>query len=91
MNEQSMFCRHECRHTCAMLVEILRRESSLMQLYEQVIAECDDPETHTLVNALKERRGTIVEEIVAKLNRLRAQGEILDGIIGSYDSDPPAS
>jgi hypothetical protein len=73
-----------------MLVEILRRESALMKMYEQVIAECDDPETQELVNDLKERRGTIVEQIVAKLNRLRAQGEILDGIMGSYDTDPAA-
>lgn len=88
MNEKPMFCGHECRNTCAMLVEILRRESALMQLYDQVIAECDEPETRELVNDLKERRGAIVEQIVAKLNRLRAQGEILDGIMGSYDTDP---
>ena len=88
MNEKSMLCSHECRNTCAMLVEILRRESALMQLYDQVIAECDEPETRELVNDLKERRGAIVEQIVAKLNRLRAQGEILDGIMGSYDTDP---
>lgn len=88
MNEKSMMCKHECRNTCAMLVEILRRESGLMQLYDQVLSECDDPETRELIEDLKARRGTIVEQIVAKLNRLRAQGEILDGIMGSYDSDP---
>jgi hypothetical protein len=71
-----------------MLVEILRRETALMQLYEQVAVECDDPETNTLVAELKERRGVIVEHIVGKLNQLRAQGEILDGIMDSYETDP---
>jgi Mg2+ and Co2+ transporter CorA len=71
-----------------MLVEILRRETALMQLYEQIATDCDDPETNSLVNELKEKRGAIVEHIVSKLNQLRAQGEILDGIMDSYESDP---
>ncbi|HLP16345.1 MAG TPA: hypothetical protein VK470_08820 [Bacteroidota bacterium] len=88
MNNNSGNCAHNCRNTCATLVEILRRESALMQLYDQVIGACDDPETRELVSDLKERRGAIIDQIVAKLNRLRAQGEILDGIMGSYDTDP---
>ena len=87
MNENRTFCRHECRNTCAMLVEILRRESALMQMYDQIAADCDDPEMNALVTELKERRGTVVEPIIAKLNQLRAQGEILDGIMESYESD----
>jgi hypothetical protein len=71
-----------------MFVEILRRESALMQLYDQIAADCDDPETRRLVNDLKERRGTVVEQIVCKLNQLRAQGEILDGIMDSYSPEP---
>jgi len=90
MNTPRTHCKHECRNTCAMLVEILRRETSLMQMYDQIAADCDDPETQQLVAELKERRGGIVEHIVAKLNQLRAQGEILDGIMDSYESDPAA-
>ena len=71
-----------------MLVEILRRESALMQLYDQISTDCDDPETRRLVLDLKERRGTVVEQIVGKLNQLRAQGEILDGIMDSYSPEP---
>ena len=88
MNENRTYCMHECRSTCAMLVEILRRETALMQLYEQVATDCDDPETNLLVTELKEKRGAIVEHIIGKLNQLRAQGEILDGIMDSYESDP---
>ncbi len=88
MNDNRPYCKHECRSTCAMLVEILRRETSLMQMYDQVAADCDDPETNLLVSELKERRGAIVDQIVGKLNQLRAQGEILDGIMDSYESDP---
>jgi hypothetical protein len=87
MNENRIHCKHECRNTCAMLVEILRRESTLMQMYDQIASDCDDPEMNRLVNELKERRGTVVEHIVGKLNQLRAQGEILDGIMNSYDPE----
>lgn len=88
MTTQRSHCKHECRNTCAMLVEILRRETALMQMYDQIAVDCDDPETQQLVAELKERRGGIAEQIVAKLNQLRAQGEILDGIMDSYECDP---
>jgi hypothetical protein len=68
-----------------MLNEALRRETGLLQFYEQIVKECDYPDIHTFVRNLAEERRKPILEIVAKLNEVRAKSQVMDSIISSYE------
>lgn len=69
-----------------MLVEALRRETALIQYYEQLLAECDYPDVNKFVNELAEERRAAISQIVDKLNQIQARASTLDGIMSSFDS-----
>ncbi len=78
-------CTHACRDTCAMLNEALLQETALLKFYEQIILQCDYPDVRAFIHDLSEQHSRSILRIVAKLNELRARGQVLDGIISSYD------
>lgn len=86
MNENSVRCAHACRNTCAMLSEALREESEMVTFYERLGHECNYPDVNEMLQELIGQRSRSVLMINQKLNELRARGEILDGVISSYDS-----
>ncbi|HCA79953.1 MAG TPA: hypothetical protein DEP53_09490 [Bacteroidetes bacterium] len=86
MDEKSVRCAHACRNTCAMLSEALREESEMVLFYERLRQECNYPDVHLMLQELIEQRSRSVLMINQKLNELRARGEILDGVISSYNS-----
>ena len=86
MNENSVRCAHACRNTCAMLAEALREESEMVTFYERLRQECIYPDVQLMLQELIEQRSRSVLMINQKLNELRARGEILDGVISSYDA-----
>jgi hypothetical protein len=85
MSNVEMECNHACRNTCAMLNEALRRETALLQFYEQIVKQCDYPDIHTFVRNLAEERSKPILEIVSKLNEVRAKSQVMDGIMSSYE------
>lgn len=85
MNENNVRCAHACRSTCAMLSEALREESEMVRFYERLGQECDYPDVRNMVQELIEQRSRSALMINQKLNELRARGEIIDGVISSYD------
>jgi hypothetical protein len=68
-----------------MLNEALRRETALLQFYEQIALQCDYPDVHLFVQDLAEQRSRSILQIVGKLNELRARSQVMDGIISSFE------
>ena len=86
MKDSEVNCMHNCRNTCAMLNEALRKEASIIRFYEAVMEECNFPEVRSfLVDIVEEKRKGILR-IIQKLNELHAHSQSLDGIISSFNS-----
>ena len=85
MNNNTLNCRHTCRNTCDMLNEALRRETALVQFYEQLAQQCDYPDVHTFIQDLLEERRKPIVQIVSKLNEIRAKSQIMDGVLSSFE------
>lgn len=86
MSTQNVECSHACRSTCGQLNEALREETAMVRFYEQVMKDCDYPDVNSFVRDLLEERSRTVIRIMQKLNELRARGQILDGVISSYNN-----
>jgi len=85
--EKTIECTHACRNTCGLLNEAIREESDMVKLYEKMMSECDYPDVQAFVREVLEERSRTVIRMMQKLNELRARGQILDGVISSYN--PP--
>ena len=83
----SVKCSHDCRITCKMLTEAMRKEAEMIHFYEALMTECDYPEVNSFVRELLEEKSRIVLHINQKLNEIRARGQISDGIISSFEPD----
>ena len=79
-------CSHACRNTCGQLNEAIREESAMVKFYEKMMTECDYPDVQAFVREMLEERSRTVIRIMQKLNELRARGQILDGVISSYNN-----
>jgi hypothetical protein len=86
MTTQNVECSHACRNTCGQLNEALREETAMVRFYEQVMKDCDYPDVNSFVRELLEERSRTVIRIMQKLNELRARGQILDGVISSFNN-----
>lgn len=78
-------CSHACRNTCGLLNEAIRRESEMVKVYEKMMSDCDYPDVQAFVREVLEERSRTVIRMMQKLNELRARGQILDGVISSYN------
>ncbi|HXG38126.1 MAG TPA: hypothetical protein VNL36_05075 [Bacteroidota bacterium] len=85
MTNHELECAHTCRNTCAMLNEALRRETALLQFYEQIILQCDYPDVHAFIRSLAEQRSQSLLRIVGKLNELQARSQAMDGVMSSFE------
>jgi Zn ribbon nucleic-acid-binding protein len=74
-------CNHDCRITCKMLTEAMRKEAEMIQFYETIMTECDYPIVNSFVRELLEEKSRIVLHINQKLNEIRACGQVSKGVI----------
>ncbi len=88
MSTEHVECSHACRNTCGMLNEAIREETAMVRFYEHLMKECDYPDVSGFVRELLEERSRTVIRIMQKLNELRARGQILDGVMSSYNPAP---
>ncbi|MCE1187943.1 MAG: hypothetical protein LWX56_02285 [Ignavibacteria bacterium] len=84
MSEREFQCGHNCRSTCAMLNEALRKETTAIRFYEAVFEECNTPEVKAFIGELVEKRRTEVLVIIQKLNEIHARSQALDGVASSF-------
>lgn len=68
-----------------MLNEALRRETTLLRFYEQIILQCDYPDVHAFVRDLAEQRSQSILRIVGKLNEIQARSQAMDGVMSSFE------
>jgi hypothetical protein len=68
-----------------MLCDALQDEKKKITYYETMLTECDDPAMQKFVNEVMELHKTLVGRITEKLNVIRANAEVLDGIITSFE------
>jgi Zn ribbon nucleic-acid-binding protein len=87
MEQNSIGCNHDCRITCRMLTEAMRREAEMIHFYEKLMTECDYPDVNSFVRGLLEEESRIVLHINQKLNEIRAHGQVSKGIISSFEPD----
>jgi rubrerythrin len=85
MERKGIDCRHACRNTCGLLTEAMRGETEMARTYEEMMHACDYPDVHAFIRELLEEKSQTVLRINQKLNELRARGQIIDGVISSYD------
>ncbi|MBI2418816.1 MAG: hypothetical protein HYV28_13130 [Ignavibacteriales bacterium] len=86
MPENDFHCGQNCRNTCSMLNEALRKETTSVKFYESVIDQCATPEVKVFLNELMETRRVEVLKIIQKLNEIRARSQALDGIASSFNT-----
>jgi len=80
-------CNHDCRITCKMLTEAMRKEAELIQFYETIMTECDYPAVNSFVRELLEEKSRIVLHINQKLNEIRACGQVSNGVISECNPE----
>jgi hypothetical protein len=68
-----------------MLNDALQDEKKKITYYEAMIAECDDPSMQKFVNEVLGSHKTLVNRITDKLNQIKANAEVLDDIITSFE------
>jgi hypothetical protein len=85
MERKGIACSHACRNTCGLLTETMREETEMARMYEEMMHACDYPDVHEFIRELLEEKSQTVLRINQKLNELRARGQIIDGVISSYD------
>lgn len=87
MSTDDRRCAHTCRNACQMLNEALKQEREVLQYYERLLKECDYPDVRDFVREVVEEKSVSILRILQKLNELRARGQILNGVISSYNPD----
>jgi len=87
MEPSGINCNHDCRITCKMLTEAMRKEAEMIHFYEKLMIECDYPDVNAFVRELLEEKSRIVLHINQKLNEIRARGQVSEGIISSFEPD----
>jgi hypothetical protein len=87
MEPTSIECKHDCRITCKMLTEAMRKEAEMIDFYEKIMKECDYPDVNSFIRELLEEKSKIVLHINQKLNEIRARGQVSEGIISSFEPD----
>ena len=85
MKEYEIHCEHACRNTCGMLSKAILLEANLTGFYEQLSKECDYPDVEALLVDLMDHHRRAVNSIGEKLTSLKARGQMLDGVMSSFD------
>jgi Zn ribbon nucleic-acid-binding protein len=80
-------CNHDCRITCKMLTEAMRKEAEMIHFYETIMTECDYPAVNSFVRGLLEEKSRIVLHINQKLNEIRACGQVSNGVISDCNPE----
>ncbi|MDP4114900.1 MAG: hypothetical protein Q8903_02130 [Bacteroidota bacterium] len=85
MNNDEITCEHDCKSTCTMLNEALRKETAIVRYYEGMLEECNFPEVRSFVMDFVDEKRKGILRIIQKLNEIHAKSHTIDGVIQSFD------
>ncbi len=85
MNTNDINCAHACKNSCAMLKKAIERETELSRFYEDLTSVCDYPDVQSFLSDSLKRHRQMIDRIREKLGQMEARGQVLDGIISSFD------
>lgn len=86
MIEKEVMCLRNCKNTCAMLNEALRKETAVSKFYESILEQCNIPDVSNFVTEQIEEKRKSILRIVQKLNEIHARSQIIDGISSSFNA-----
>jgi len=86
MIEKNVVCLHNCKNTCAMLNEALRKETAISKFYDSILEQCNMPGVSDFVAEQIEIKQKSILAIIQKLNEIHARSQIIDGISSSFNS-----
>ena len=87
METNKVNCDHACKNTCATLEEAIKRETGLVQLFENALTECNVPDIRSLINAAIANTKKAIYELQQKLDEIHSASDIIDDIDESYDKE----
>jgi len=85
MNISDINCAHACKNSCSMLKKAMEREAEMSRFYEELTTVCDYPDINSFLMDFSNRHRKMIEDISQKLSQMEARGQVLDGIISSFD------
>lgn len=85
MTTEKIECGHRCRNTCATLNSALKDQKKIIEYYEVMLEECDDPGMIKFAKELLATHSHIASRIEEKLGEIKANAEILDDIIDGFE------
>ncbi|NWF51064.1 MAG: hypothetical protein HXY49_11055 [Ignavibacteriaceae bacterium] len=86
MDKIEVKCQHACKNTCATLNEALRKETTMVRFYEDVMDECNMPDVSSFISDLVEEKRKVILRLIQKLNEIHVRSQTLDGIVSSFES-----
>ncbi len=87
MEENNVNCEHACKVTCDALIKALRKESSILEIYNSVIDDCSLPEVRDLLAELITEKKKVIRKLEQSLDELQEKSHIIDDIVESYNKE----
>jgi len=87
MEENNVNCEHACKITCEALIQALRKENGILEIYNGVVDDCSLPEVRYLLAELIIDKKTVIRKLVEKLDELQEKSHIIDDIAESYNKE----
>jgi len=87
MGENNVNCEHACKITCEALIQALKKESSILEIYNSVIDDCSLPEVRDLLSELITEKKKVIRKLIEKLDELQEKSHIIDDIAESYNKE----
>lgn len=87
MGENNVNCEHACKITCEALIQALKKESSILEIYNSVVDDCSLPEVRDLLSELITEKKKVIRKLIEKLDELQEKSHIIDDIAESYNKE----
>lgn len=85
MDEIQFKCDHSCKNTCATLHEALTRENAILQIYKDVVDECNLLDIKNYINELIVRKRKVIFSLLQMLDEMKVKSRVIDEIAENYE------
>ncbi|GBD86364.1 hypothetical protein BMS3Abin03_00281 [bacterium BMS3Abin03] len=85
MDEIQFTCDHSCKNTCATLHEALTHENAILQIYKNVVDECNMLDIKNYINERIAGKRKVIFSLLQMLDEMKVKSQVIDEIAGSYE------